>query len=68
MEWPEAKKDETKEAEQTKEPKEEKKKEWYDKVSLRGYAQFRYNYLTHLEEDSARPQYVGDSSIGDDQE
>lgn len=53
-------------------PKEEKKekeeKKWYDKLSLRGYAQFRYNYLTHLEPDSAPPQYAGDSSIEEDQE
>ncbi len=35
------------------EKKEEKKKEWYDKIKLRGYAQFRYNYLTSQEDGSA---------------
>ncbi|MBM4092025.1 MAG: porin [Planctomycetes bacterium] len=58
------------------EKKEEKKpdkdqkaeKKWYDKVGLRGYAQFRYNYPTHLAEGSAPPNHAGDSSIAPDQE
>ncbi len=47
---------------------EKKEKKWYDKLSVRGYAQFRYNYLTHLADDSAPPQHAGDSSIERDQE
>ncbi len=48
--------------------KEEKKKEWFEKISLRGYAQFRYNYPTHLEEGSAPRDHAGDSSISEDSE
>ncbi len=48
------------------EPKKDKK--WYEKISLRGYAQFRYNDVTHLEPGSAPPQHAGDSSIAPDQE
>jgi hypothetical protein len=47
---------------------EKKESKWYDKIGLRGYTQFRYNYLTHLEPGSARPQHAHDSSIADDQE
>lgn len=42
-------------------------KKWYDKLSLRGYAQVRINEVTSLEPDSAPPQHVGDRSVGDDQ-
>ncbi len=47
---------------------EEKKPEWYEKIKLRGYTQFRYNYLTHREAGSAPSNHAGDSSIGPDQE
>ncbi|MBX3416431.1 MAG: hypothetical protein KF851_02415 [Pirellulaceae bacterium] len=47
---------------------EEKKKEWYQKLNVRGYAQFRYNYLTQLADGSALPQHAGDSSVSDDHE
>ncbi|MHB8862074.1 MAG: hypothetical protein ACYC6N_06695 [Pirellulaceae bacterium] len=47
---------------------EKKEKTWYEKLNLRGYAQFRYNYLTHLADDSAPPEHAGDSSIEPDQE
>lgn len=50
----ESKKDERKE-DKKEEKKDEKKKAWYEKLNFRGYAQFRYNYLTHTELDSARP-------------
>lgn len=40
---------------------------WYDKLSLRGYAQIRFNEVTHLEEGSAPAQHVGDRSVGDDE-
>ena len=44
-----------------------KPKKWYDKLSIRGYAQFRLNEETHREADSATLQYVGDRSLGDNQ-
>lgn len=44
-----------------------KPKKWYDKLSIRGYAQFRINEDVRTESGSAPPQYVGDRSIGDDQ-
>lgn len=45
-----------------------KPKKWFDNVSIRGYAQFRYNYVTTVDDISAAPQHVGDSSIGINQE
>jgi hypothetical protein len=53
------------EAEQTN-PEPPKEKKWFDKFSLRGYAQFRYNYVTNTDE--GIPNYAGDSSIGPDNE
>lgn len=43
-----------------------KDKKWYDKLSIRGYAQFRINEGFE-DDDSAPPQYVGDRSVGDNQ-
>lgn len=40
---------------------------WYDRLSIRGYAQFRYNAVLSEADDSAPPQHVGDSSVSDDQ-
>ena len=40
-------------------------KKWYDRLSIRGYAQFRINEV--LSEQGAPAQYVGDRSIGDNQ-
>ncbi|RLT08402.1 MAG: hypothetical protein DWI21_07985, partial [Planctomycetota bacterium] len=48
-------------------PEAPKPKKWFDKLSIRGYAQFRLNEVTHLEEDSATAQYVGDRSLADNQ-
>lgn len=54
-------------------PKEEKKddkpkeKKWFEKLSIRGYAQFRINGILDEEPGSAPAQHVGDRSIGDDQ-
>jgi hypothetical protein len=42
-------------------------KKWYDRLSIRGYAQFRLNETLERDEAQAVPQYVGDRSIGDDQ-
>lgn len=43
------------------------KKKWYEKLSLRGYAQFRINETMFEEPGSAPPHHVGDRSVGDDQ-
>ena len=48
-------------------PEAPKPKKWFDKLSIRGYAQFRINEETHREEGSATAQYVGDRSLADDQ-
>lgn len=48
-------------------PEAPKPKKWFDKLSIRGYAQFRINEETHLEEDSAPAQYVADRSLSDNQ-
>lgn len=42
-------------------------KKWYDRLSIRGYAQFRLNEIVDLEPGSFPAQYVGDRSIGEDQ-
>lgn len=42
-----------------------KPKKWYDKLSLRGYAQFRINRTMSMTDDSAPAQYAADRSIGD---
>ncbi|WP_254512324.1 porin [Anatilimnocola floriformis] len=44
-----------------------KEKKWYDKLSIRGYAQIRINEVTHEDPGSAPAQYVGDRSIGENQ-
>ncbi|QDU27641.1 Phosphate-selective porin O and P [Anatilimnocola aggregata] len=44
-----------------------KEKKWYDKLSIRGYAQIRMNHVTHLEPGSAPAQHAGDRSVGDNQ-
>jgi len=47
--------------------KPDKPKKWYDKLSIRGYAQFRINEETRREDGSATLQYVGDRSLADNQ-
>ncbi len=44
-----------------------KEKKWYDKLSIRGYAQIRINEVTEEEPGSAPAQHTGDRSIGDNQ-
>lgn len=64
-------KDKTKDKEKGKEKdksSEPKKKQWYEKISLRGYGQFRYNYPTFTEDGSAPRQHAGDASISERQE
>lgn len=42
-----------------------KTKDWFERYTIRGYAQVRFNEVTHLSPGSAPAQYVGDSSIGE---
>jgi hypothetical protein len=42
--------------------------QWYDKIQLRGYAQFRYNHVTHFDPGSAPAQHASDSSIEENNE
>jgi hypothetical protein len=42
-------------------------KKWYDRLSIRGYAQFRYNFTVDEDPDGAPAQHVGDRSIGENQ-
>ncbi len=44
-----------------------KKKGWYEKLSIRGYSQFRLNEEVYHGDGTAPAQYVGDRSIGDNQ-
>jgi len=46
----------------------EKQKEWYEKLKVRGYTQFRYNHVTDSNLGSASPNHAGDASISSDQE
>ncbi|MCE9553534.1 MAG: OprO/OprP family phosphate-selective porin, partial [Planctomycetes bacterium] len=43
------------------------KKSWFDRLSIRGYAQFRFNEVLWDDPEGAPPHHVGDSSIGDNQ-
>lgn len=45
----------------------EKSKKWFERLSIRGYAQFRYNTSLFEEDDSFPIQHAGDRSVGDDQ-
>ncbi len=53
-------------AKKKKEEDAKKEKKWFEKYTIRGYAQFRVNDVFD-EGNGARPQAVGDSSIGDNQ-
>ncbi len=44
-----------------------KEKKWYEKYTIRGYAQVRYNEVLSADDFSAPPQYVGDRSVSEDQ-
>lgn len=44
-----------------------KEKKWYEKLTLRGYAQVRINEVTHEAPGSAPAQHVGDRSVGENQ-
>jgi hypothetical protein len=52
---------------QTKEPEKKKDKAWYEKLGVRGYAQFRLNEITDDGDGSVPAQLVGDRSAGDNQ-
>jgi hypothetical protein len=45
----------------------DQKKNWFDRLSIRGYAQFRINEVFNDNNSPAPPQHVGDASIGEDQ-
>ena len=40
---------------------------WFDRLSIRGYAQFRINEVPCYDHDGAPPHYVGDNSVSQDQ-
>jgi hypothetical protein len=61
-------KEEPKEEKEEKEPEPEKEKKWFEKLNIRGYAQFRYNNLLFDEPGSAPQDHAGDGSIASDQE
>jgi hypothetical protein len=43
------------------------KKNWFDRLSIRGYAQFRINEVLWEDPNSAPPHHVGDASVAEDQ-
>lgn len=45
----------------------DKKKKWFDRLSIRGYSQFRFNQLLWEDPDSAPLHHAGDPSIADNQ-
>jgi tetrahydromethanopterin S-methyltransferase subunit G len=49
-------------------PKKPVDKAWYEKLRIRGYTQIRINDVVDEADGSAPAQYVGDSSVGEDQE
>ncbi|MCU0707459.1 MAG: OprO/OprP family phosphate-selective porin [Pirellula sp.] len=65
QELKEATKEPTKEADQGE--KKEKKKSWYEKLTLRGYAQVRINKVMDLQDDSFPPQLPADASVANNQ-
>jgi hypothetical protein len=56
-----------KQLEDAKKSAKEKKKPWYEKLTLRGYAQVRISDNVSLQRDSFPPHLVGDPSVGDNQ-
>lgn len=46
---------------------EKEPKKWFERLSVRGYAQFRFNATLDENENLAPAQHVGDRSIGDNQ-
>jgi hypothetical protein len=49
------------------EPAKKEEKKWYEKYTVRGYAQFRINEVYDFGPNSAPAQVVGDRSVGDNQ-
>lgn len=62
------KKDKEKSKDKDKSKDKPKDKAWYEKMKIRGYTQVRINDAFGLENGSAPAQYIGDSSVGDNQE
>ena len=54
---------------QTKKSSEKKSadKKWYDRLSIRGYTQLRWNEILNTSPGSATPHFTNDRSIGEDQ-
>jgi hypothetical protein len=50
-----------------KEKEKSKEKKWYDKLSVRGYTQFRLNEVLEQDNSMADPHHVGDRSVSDEQ-
>lgn len=48
-------------------PEDDGEPTWYEKFTIRGYAQLRWNDVLHLDAGSAPAQYTGDRSVGDNQ-
>lgn len=61
----EEKKDEKKDEKKT--DKKSEKKKWFEKYTIRGYAQFRINETLHLQDGSFPSYFPGDTSVGDNQ-
>lgn len=59
--------DQEKAAEKAAKAEKDKKKEWYQKLGIRGYAQVRINEVVHEADGSFPAHLVGDSSVGEDQ-
>jgi hypothetical protein len=59
--------DQEKAAEKAAKAEKDKKKAWYEKLSIRGYAQIRLNEVVHEADGSFPAHLVGDSSVGEDQ-
>ncbi len=62
-----SKSDEKKSDKKDEKKDEKKKKSWFEKYTIRGYAQFRINETLDLQENSAPAYLPGDTSVGDNQ-
>lgn len=61
------KKEDKKEDKKDEKKEDKKEKKWYEKYTLRGYTQLRFNQELFSRDGSAPAQYVGDRSISEDQ-
>jgi Phosphate-selective porin O and P len=56
-----------KEKEEEEKEKAAKEKKWFEKYTIRGYGQFRFNEIIDEEAGGARATHAGDSSVGNNQ-